>query len=189
MCKKIVIAEDEPITRMDISEILVGAGYDVVGMASDGFDAIEMCKNLKPDLVLMDIKMPLLDGLKASKVLLEEEIASCIVLLTAYSTREFIDEAKDIGVMGYIVKPINEKNLLPAIEIALAKDKELKYMKKSMERARGELESRKLVERAKGILMSKRNVTEEEAYNTLRKLSMDKRTPMRDIAKVIIMNR
>lgn len=189
MSKKIVIAEDEPITRMDISEILMGAGYDVVGMASDGFDVVEICKSLKPDLVLMDIKMPLLDGLKASKVLLEEEIASCIVLLTAYSTREFINEAKGIGVMGYVVKPINEKNLLPAIEIALAKDEEMKYMKESIKKAKNELEARKLVERAKGILMNKGNITEEEAYSMIRKLSMDKRAPMKDIAKAIIMNR
>lgn len=189
MGNKIVIAEDEPITRMDISEILTGAGYDVVGMASDGFDVVEMCKSLKPDLVLMDIKMPLFNGLKASKILLEEEITSCIVLLTAYSTKEFINEAKKMGIMGYIVKPVNEKNLLPAIEIALAKDEEIKYIKKSMEEAKEELETRKLIERAKGILMSKGNITEEEAYNMIRNLSMDKRAPMKNIAKVIIMNK
>ncbi|MCR2043821.1 ANTAR domain-containing response regulator [Anaerosalibacter massiliensis] len=189
MSKKIVIAEDEPITRMDIAEILTEAGYDVVGMASDGFDAVEMCKNLKPDLVLMDIKMPLLDGLKASRVLLEEKIVSCVVILTAYSTREFINEAKSIGIMGYVVKPVNEKNLLPAIEIAIAKDEEINYMKESIEKAKEDLKARKLIEKAKGILMKKGNITEEEAYNMIRKLSMDKRAPMKDIAKAIIMNR
>jgi response regulator NasT len=188
MGKRIVIAEDQPITRMDILEILTEAGYDVVGTASDGLDAIKICRSLKPDLVLMDIKMPLLDGLKASKILLEEEIVQCIVLLTAYSTKEFINEAKDIGVMGYVVKPINKKNLLPPIEIALSKYEEIKQMKKNILEFEEKLEARKLIEKAKGILMNKGDITEEDAYNMIRKLSMDKRVPMKEVAKAIILN-
>jgi response regulator NasT len=128
--KRIVIADDEPITRMDIREILEDAGYDVVGDVSDGFDAIEICRKLKPDLVLMDIKMPLLDGISAAKVINKEELVDSIILLTAYSDKNFIDKAKDVGVIGYLVKPVNEKSLLPAVEIALNKGREIKKLKR-----------------------------------------------------------
>lgn len=108
---RIVIADDEPITRMDLKEFLEERGYSVLGEATDGFDAIEMCKKIKPDLVLMDIEMPLLDGLSAARILQQEQIGATIVLLTAYSEREFIDSAKEIGVSGYLVKPIDEKSI------------------------------------------------------------------------------
>ena len=188
MKTKIVIVEDDPITRMDISEILIEEGYDVVGSASDGFDAIKLCKELNPDLVLMDIKMKMLDGLKASKILIDEGISSCIVMLTAYSTKELIEESKKIGVSGYVVKPVDEKNLIPAIEVALSKNRELEKMRKEIENTNNKLEERKYIERAKGILIDEKNITEEEAYQTIRKLSMDKRVSMMDIAKVIILN-
>ena len=188
MKTKIVIVEDDPITRMDISEILIEEGYDVVGSASDGFDAIKLCKELNPDLVLMDIKMKMLDGLKASKILIDEGISSCIVMLTAYSTKELIEESKNIGVSGYVVKPVDEKNLIPAIEVALSKNRELEKMKKEIEDTNNKLEERKYIERAKGILIDEKNITEEEAYQAIRKLSMDKRVSMMDIAKVLILN-
>ncbi len=188
MKKKIVIADDEPITRMDLHEILVEAGYNVVGEASDGFDAIELCKRYKPDLVLMDIKMPLLDGLKASNIIMNEGLAGCIVLLTAYSGKEFIDQAKNSGVMGYIVKPIDEKSLLPTIEIALSRQMEINDIKKDMKNAKDQLEARKKIEKAKGMLMKKNNYSEEEAYSFIRKVSMDKRCSMREIAEIIILN-
>lgn len=188
MKTKIVIVEDDPITRMDISEILIEEGYNVVGLASDGFDAIKLCKELNPDLVLMDIKMKMLDGLKASKILIDEGISSCIVMLTAYSTKELIEESKKIGVSGYVVKPVDEKNLIPAIEVALSKNRELEKMRKEIENTNNKLEERKYIERAKGILIDEKNITEEEAYQTIRKLSMDKRVSMMDIAKVIILN-
>ncbi len=188
MKTKIVIVEDDPITRMDISEILIEEGYDVVGSASDGFDAIKLCKELNPDLVLMDIKMKMLDGLKASKILIDEGISSCIVMLTAYSTKELIEESKNIGVSGYVVKPVDEKNLIPAIEVALSKNRELEKMKKEIEDTNNKLEERKYIERAKGILIDEKNITEEEAYQIIRKLSMDKRVSMMDIAKVLILN-
>ncbi|WP_129599595.1 ANTAR domain-containing response regulator [Anaerophilus nitritogenes] len=188
MKKRIVIADDEPITRMDISEILEEAGYDVVGQASDGFDAIELCKKFRPHLVLMDVKMPLLNGMKAAKVIKEEELADCIALLTAYSSKEFIEEAKEVGVMAYIVKPIDERNLLPAIEVALAKSEEIKKIKGDIKKTKEKLEARKLIEKAKGILVKNHGISEDEAYNKIRKLSMDKRYPMQTIAHAIIMN-
>lgn len=186
--KKIVIADDEPITRMDLCEILRAASYEVVGEAFDGFDAVEVCRKYKPDLVLMDIKMPLLDGLKAAKIIMNEELAISVVLLTAYSSTEFIEQANDAGVMGYLVKPIDEKNLLPTIEVAISKGKEINRIKSGMVKAMENLESRKLIEKAKGVLMKKYDISEEEAYSRIRRLSMDKRCAMSKIADAIIIN-
>ena len=188
MNKRVVIADDEPITRMDLAEILKEAGYDVVGEASDGFDAIELCRKTKPNLILMDIKMPLLDGLKASKIINNESLADCIVLITAYSGKEFIEEAKAAGVMGYVIKPINEKSLLPAIEIALSKSEEIQEIRSESQKSKESLEDRKKIEKAKGILMREENLTEAEAYNKIRKISMDKRCQMKNIAEIIILN-
>jgi len=185
--KRIVIADDEPITRMDIREILEDAGYDVVGDVSDGFDAIEICRRLKPDLVLMDIKMPLLDGISAAKVINKEELVDSIILLTAYSDKNFIDKAKDVGVIGYLVKPVNEKSLLPAVEIALNKGREIKKIKKEIKNVNDKLNARKIIEKAKGILMEKHKLTEQEAYDKIRTLSMNKRTSMREIAEAILL--
>lgn len=188
MYKKVVIADDEPITRMDLKEILEDSGYEVVGEASDGFDAVELCRRYSPDLVLMDIKMPLLDGLNASKIIQEENLADCVVLLTAYSGPEFIEKAKKIGAMGYIVKPVDEKSLIPTLEVAIAKGKEFKKIKTDIEKVNQKLEERKVIEKAKGILMNRDNTSEQDAYNTLRKLSMDKRCSMRSIAEAIILS-
>lgn len=188
MKKRIVIADDEPITRMDFSELLNEAGYDVVGQASDGFDAVELCRKLKPDLVLMDVKMPLLDGLKASKIIAGEKLPCSIVLITAYSGKKFIDQAKDAGVMGYIVKPVDEKSLIATIEVAIAKGDEIRKIQEKATKTEEQLKSRKAIEKAKGILMKRNGLTEEAAYNKIRKLSMDKRCAMRDIANAIIIN-
>lgn len=185
---RIVVADDEPITRMDLSEILRDAGYNVVGEASDGFDAVELCKKYSPHLVLMDVKMPLLDGIKASKVIIEEKLANGVILLTAYSGREFIDQAKEAGVMGYIVKPISKKSLIPAIEVAISKSEEITKILYDAEKVKNKLKGRKIIEKAKGILMEKYSVSEKEAYSKIRKLSMDKRCPMEDIASAIIVN-
>jgi len=188
MKNKIVIADDEPITRLDLREILEKEGYDVVGEATDGFDAIEVCKRERPDLVLMDIKMPLLDGIKASKIIRDQGLATAIVLLTAYSGKEFLEKAKDVDVMGYLVKPIDEARLIPTVEIVIDKSKKIKAMKNELERASEKLEARKLIEKAKGILMKVENISEEEAYLRIRDISMNKRTSMRNIAEIIIMN-
>ncbi|HYE82870.1 MAG TPA: response regulator [Clostridia bacterium] len=187
MGKTIVIADDEPITMMDMCEMLREVGYDVVGEAFDGFDAVEICRKHRPDLVLMDVKMPLLDGIKASKIIMNEGLADSVVLLTAYSGNEFVEQAKDAGVMGYLIKPIEEKSLLPAIEVAITKGKEIKRIKDDAAKIKEDLESRKIIERAKGILMKKLKISEEEAYSRLRKLSMDKRCSMVKIADAIIL--
>jgi len=184
----IVIADDEPITRMDLREFLEEEGYNVVGEASDGFDAVEICRKKKPDLVLMDVKMPILDGIKASRVIFNENTAKSIILLTAYSGAEFIEQAKEVGVMGYIVKPINKPSLIPAIEVAIAKGREIEEMKEEIVTVKDKLESRKIIEKAKGILMENDNMSEDDAYKRIKKLSMDKRCPMKDIASAIIMS-
>ncbi|MBP2028176.1 response regulator NasT [Acetoanaerobium pronyense] len=189
MSKRIVIADDEPITRMDVAEMLIEAGYDVVGKASDGFDAVEMCKKTKPDLVILDVKMPLLDGLMAAKIISEEELAGAIVLLTAYSGKEFIEKAKSVGVLSYLVKPVTKQALLPAVEIAIHKGKEILDIKKAHQKTNDRLESRIVVDRAKSILMSDSQMSEEEAYNYIRKMSMDKRCTMKDIASIILMSK
>ncbi|WP_342455498.1 response regulator [Caloramator sp. Dgby_cultured_2] len=136
MKKTIVIVDDEPITRLDLNELLNESGFEVIGEASDGLDAVEICRKLRPDLVLMDVKMPLLDGIKASKIIITEELAKAVVLLTAYSSSEFVERAKESGVMAYLVKPVDEKTLINTIEIALHKGLEIHNMKKEIKKPR-----------------------------------------------------
>lgn len=185
---RIVIADDEPITRMDIREMLEDADYDVVGEASDGFDVIELCKKHSPDLVLMDIKMPLLDGLSASKIISEENLAGAIMLITAYSGADFIHKAKAVRAIGYIVKPIDEKSLIPNIEVAMARSNEFNKMRVQLKKTVHKLEERKLIDKAKGIVMAQKNISEKDAYEYIRTLSMNKRTSMKDIAQIIIVS-
>lgn len=188
MKKTIVIADDEPITRMDIREMLSEAGYEVVGEASDGFGAVELCRKFKPDLALMDVKMPHLDGLKATKLIIDGNLSDAVVVLTAYSSKEFIEEAKAAGVIGYIVKPVEERNLLPAVEIAIAKGKEIKRTNEEIIKIKEDIEKRRTIDRAKEILMEKYLITEEAAYKRLRKCSMDRRCSMHEIAATILQN-
>ncbi len=185
---KVVIADDETIIRLDIREQLQGHGYEVVGEASDGFDAINLCKTLSPDVILLDIKMPILDGLSAAKVITEENLAPCVILTTAYSDDAFIQQAKSLGIMGYIVKPIDSKSLIPAIEVAVARSREFQSLKRDIEEREKKMEDRKLVEKAKGLLMEKRKISEADAYDYIRMLSMNKRVPMGQIAQLIIMS-
>jgi len=188
MAYKIVIADDEPITRLNMYEILVGAGYDVVGEAGDGFDALDLCRTHSPDLVLLDIKMPLIDGLKAAQLIKEEKLAGSVLLLTAYSGKEFVEQAKAVSVEGYLVKPVSEESLLPMVEVAIAKGIEMDQMRADIRKVQDELEGRKLIERAKGLLMAQENLCENDAYKKIRKLSMDKGRPMKDIASAILLN-
>lgn len=183
---RIVIADGEPITRMDLKEFLEERGYSVLGEATDGFDAIEMCKKIKPDLVLMDIKMPLLDGLSAARILQQEQIGAAIVLLTAYSEREFIDSAKEIGVSGYLVKPIDEKSIIPCIELAVARSREMQKLQKDIAKVEERLESRSIIEKAKGKIMERNGLCEQEAYDFIRKLSLTKNLSMRRVAEIIL---
>ena len=184
---RVLIAEDEPITRMDLREMLEHSGYDVVGEAADGFDALELCKTIKPDLVLMDIKMPLLDGLAAGRIILEENLSDAVILITAYSERGFIDQAKDIGISGYLVKPVDEKTLVPSIELAVARSREVKQLRNDIEKVSERLENRGIIEKAKGLLMEREHLSEQDAYDYIRKISCAKNISMRRVSEIILL--
>ncbi len=183
---RLVIADDESIIRMNLKETLLGLGYLVVGEAGDGMSVISLSRELKPDLVIMDIKMPKLDGIQAAKVLTEEKIAPAL-LLTAFSDRELVERAREAGVVNYIVKPFREAELLPAIEIALARYAEFREMDREMTDLKETLETRKLVERAKGVLMDTQGLREQEAFRKIQQLSMNTRKTMREIAQAILL--
>lgn len=183
---RVVIADDESIIRMDLREMLSSLGYLVVGETGDGISAVNLARELRPDLVIMDIKMPDLDGIQAAKILTEERIAP-VLLLTAFSQQELIDGAKDAGVVGYIVKPFRESELVPAIEVALARFREFKALEKELTDTRNILETRKIVERAKGVLMDTQGLKEAEAFRKIQKLSMNTRKSMREVAEAILL--
>lgn len=186
MKKRVVIADDEAIVRMDIREMLEAYNYEVVGEASDGIDAVELCKKLHPDLLLIDIKMPIMDGLNASKVIHEQDEQIAIIIMTAYNNDHFIDKAADYGSIGYIVKPINESSLIPAIKIAVKRVADMNSLRKELTEQKQKLEDRKIIDRAKGILNKSKGMGEEEAYSYLRTISMKKRLTIRDVAEIIV---
>ena len=183
---RVVLADDEPITKMDLHELLSAAGYNVVGEASDGFDAVELCRQTHPDLVLLDIKMPLLDGLSAARVIHEEALAGTIMMMTAYNEREFIEQAKQCSVDGYLVKPIDEKSLIPSIEMAVNRSREIGKLRRDIEKANDRLESRAVIEKAKGMLMAQENMSEQDAYTYIRKVSQEKHLSMKRVAEIIL---
>jgi len=184
---RVIVADDESIIRMDLREMLTNLGYLVVGEAGDGRSAVNLARELRPDVVIMDIKMPGgIDGIDAAKILTEERIAP-VVLLTAYSQRELVERAKEAGVVGYIVKPFRESDLVPAIEVALARFAEFQALEKEVGDLKEALETRKLVDRAKGILMDTQGLTEAEAFRRIQKMSMDTRKPMKEVAEAIIL--
>ena len=185
---RIVIAEDEAIPRMDLREMLENLGYLVVGEAGDGVSAVNLARELRPDLVVMDIKMPEMDGIAAARVLTEERI-SPVLLVTAYSHRELVDNAKDAGVLAYVAKPFGEAQLVPAVEVALARFREFRALEKELGDTRSALETRKIVERAKGVLMDKHGLREDEAFRRIQKLSMDTRNSMRAVAEALLLAR
>jgi response regulator NasT len=183
---RLVIADDESLIRMNLKETLVGLGYLVVGEAGDGVSVVNLARELRPDLVIMDIKMPKLDGIQAAKVLTEDKIAP-VLLLTAYSDRELVDRAREAGVVNYIVKPFRDAELLPAIEIAMARYAEFQEIDKKVGDLQETLETRKLVERAKGVLMDTQGLKEQEAFRKIQQLSMNTRKSMREIAQAILL--
>ncbi|HEY7065976.1 MAG TPA: response regulator [Chloroflexota bacterium] len=185
---RIVIAEDEPIPRMDLREMLQNLGYQVIGEAADGRAAVNLARELRPDLVVMDIKMPEVDGIAAARVLTEEHI-SPVLLVTAYSDRDLVDGAKDAGVLAYVTKPFGEAQLVPAVEVALARFHELRTLEQELGDLRTALETRKIVDRAKGVLMDRHSLKEEEAFRRIQKLSMDTRKTMREVAEAILLAR
>ncbi len=183
---RVIIADDESIIRMDLREMLTNLGYLVIGEVGDGRSAVNLARELKPDVVIMDIKMPDMDGIGAAKILTEERI-SPVLLLTAYSQQELIERAKEAGVVGYIVKPFRESDLAPAIEVAVARFAEFRALEKEVGDLKLALETRKLVDRAKGILMDGQGITEAEAFRKIQKMSMNTRKPMKEVAEAIIL--
>mgnify|MGYP001081151008 CR=1 FL=1 len=183
---RIVIADDESLIRMDLREMLNNLGYLVVGEVGDGRSAVNLARELKPDIVIMDIKMPDMDGIQAAKILTEERIAP-VLLLSAYSQQDLIERAREAGVIGYLVKPVRESDLAPAIEVALARFREFLEMQKQVADLQDALETRKLVDRAKGILMDRQGLTEAEAFRKIQKMSMNNRKPMKEVAWAIIL--
>ena len=183
---RVIIADDESIILMDLREMLTNLGYLVVGEAGDGRSAVNLARELKPDVAILDIKMPYMDGIEVARILTEEKIAP-VVLLTAYSQRDLVERAKEAGVVGYITKPMRESDLAPAIEVAMARFSEFRALEKEVGDLKQALETRKLVDRAKGILMDTQGLTEAEAFRKIQKMSMNKRKPMKDVAEAIIL--
>ena len=186
---RVIVADDEPLIRMDLREILEKQGYEVVAEAADGFDVVECCKREHPDLVIMDVKMPLLDGITAAKIIGQEKLAQTVVLLTAYCDREFIEDAKEANVAGYFVKPVNEKTFLPGLEIAVERSRKMAMLEKEYEHVNERLERRTLVEQAKGLVMSQKGISEQEAYDYIRNVSRTKNISMKRVAEMILMRR
>lgn len=183
---RVVIADDESIIRMDLREMLTNLGYLVVAETGDGLSAVNVARELRPDLVIMDIKMPDLDGIQAARILTEERIAP-VLLLTAFSQQELVEGAKEAGVVGYIVKPFRESELVPAIEVSLARFREFKAIERELSDTKNILETRKIVERAKGVLMDTQGLKEAEAFRKIQKLSMNTRKSMREVAEAILL--
>ena len=183
---RVIIADDESLIRMDLREMLTNLGYLVVGEVGDGRSAVNLARELRPDIVLMDIKMPDMDGIEAAKMLTEERIAP-VLLLSAYSQQELVQRAQQAGVTGYLVKPFRESDLAPAIEVALSRFSEFRAVEREVGDLKEALETRKAVDRAKGILMDTQGLSETEAFRKIQKMSMDNRKSMRTVADAIIL--
>jgi response regulator NasT len=180
-----LIAEDEALIRLDLREMLQEEGFDVVGEAADGEQAVAMARDLVPDLLICDIKMPKMDGIAVAAQVTSERLAA-VVMLTAFSQRDLIERARDAGAMAYLVKPFQKRDLLPAIEIATSRFAEIKALEAEVSGLRERLEARKLIERAKGTLMSRHGMTEPEAFRWIQRAAMDNRTSMRAVAELVL---
>ncbi len=183
---RIIIADDESLIRLDLREMLTHLGYDVIAEAGDGRSALDLARKLQPDLMIMDIKMPDLDGIAAAEELTREQIAP-VVLLTAYSDQALVERAKEAGVVGYVVKPFREAELMPVIELSLARFEEFRSLERELGDLKEALEARKQIERAKGVLMEVYGLKESEAFHRIRKTSMDARKSMREVAEAILL--
>jgi two-component system, response regulator PdtaR len=183
--RRVLIAEDEALIRLDLMEMLQEEGYEVVGEAGDGETAVRLAEELKPNLVVLDVKMPVLDGISAAERIARARTAP-VLILTAFSQRELVDRAREAGAMAYLVKPFSKGDLVPAIEMAVARYEELTTLESEVADLTERLETRKLVDRAKGILQTRFGLTEPDAFRWIQKAAMDKRTSMREVAKVVL---
>ena len=183
--RRVLIAEDEALIRLDLAEMLAEEGFEVVGQAVDGEQAVAMATELRPDLVIMDVKMPKKDGIDAAGEIVAEQIAP-VVILTAFSQRELIERARDAGAMAYLVKPFSKADLLPAIELAVARYAETAALRDEVADISQRLEARKIIDRAKGLLMTHQKMTEPEAFRWIQRTAMDRRTSMQAVAGAVL---
>ena len=182
---RIIVAEDEAIIRMDLVEMLREAGYNVIGEAANGREAISLARHLKPDLAILDVKMPEIDGISAAELIVSEKLAA-VLMLTAFSQRELVERARDAGAMAYLVKPFSISDLTPAIEMALGRYAQIQALEAEVGELGERLEARKLVDRAKGILMTNLGITEPEAFKWIQKAAMDQRSSMSAVSEGVL---
>ena len=180
---RILVAEDETIIRLDLVEMLTEAGYEVIAQAENGAVAVELAKQHKPDLAILDVKMPEMDGITAAEQII---LLAPVLMLTAFSQRELVERARDAGVMAYVVKPFSINDLVPAIEIAISRHKQMKSLESEVADIYERLETRKVIDRAKGILMKAMNLSEPESFSWIQKTAMDRRISMKEVANAII---
>jgi len=182
---RVLVVEDEALIRLDLAEMLTEEGYVVAGEAGDGEQAVELARELRPDLVIMDVKMPTVDGITAAAAIVEERIAP-VVMLTAFSQRDLIEQARDAGAMAYLVKPFARHELVPAIELAVSRFAEKRALEDEVATLTDRLATRKLVDRAKGLLMTRQSMTEPEAFRWIQRTAMDRRTTMKAVAEAVV---
>ena len=185
MAPRIIVAEDEAIIRMDLIEMLREAGYNVIGEAANGREAISLARHLKPDLAILDVKMPEIDGISAAELIVSEKLAA-VLMLTAFSQRELVERARDAGAMAYLVKPFSISDLTPAIEMALGRYAQIQALEAEVGELGERLEARKLVDRAKGVLMANLGITEPEAFKWIQKAAMDQRSSMSAVSEGVL---
>ena len=185
MTIRVVIAEDEAIIRLDLRETLEEEGYEVVGESGRGDHALELVRELRPDIAILDIKMPHMDGLEAARIITQERICG-VLMLTAFSQREVVEDARDAGALAYLVKPYQKSDLIPAIEVAIGRFRELQHLSGEVDALGEQLEARKLIDRAKGLLMDEAGMKESDAFTFIQRTAMSERTRMRDVAERII---
>jgi len=180
---RILVAEDETLIRMDLVEMLQEAGYEVVGAASDGSEAVALAESLKPDLTILDVKMPVLDGISAAEKIIS---ISPVLMLTAFSQKDLVERARDAGAMAYVVKPFTINDLVPAIEISISRHKQMTSLESEVADLHDRLETRKVIDRAKGILMKALNLSEPEAFSWIQRAAMDRRITMKEVSEAVI---
>jgi response regulator NasT len=183
--RRVLLAEDEALIRLDLKEMLQEEGFDVVGEAGDGETAVRLAHELRPDLVILDVKMPVLDGLSAAEQIVAGRIAP-VIILTAFSQRDLVERAREAGAMAYLVKPFQKKDLVPTIEMAVSRFQEIVALEGEVADLNGRLEARKLIDRAKGVLQSEHGMTEPEAFRAVQRASMDQRRSMRAVAQDVL---